>query len=151
MPAAGKVSRPDVALGEGAEGWPFVPEVLSEGSNVAILGLGCAFPIAQEAAEKLADEGVSVTLVNPRVASGLEASFVESLAAAHKAIAIVEDGQLEGGFGEKVARQAGAHNVRVRCLGIPRGYYDRYDPDELMASCGLTPEGIVAAAKELLA
>ncbi len=150
VPAADNVSRPDVALGEDAEDWPFVPEVLSEGSDVAILGLGCAFPVAQEAAEKLAGEGVSATLVNPRVASGLEASFVEGLAAAHKAIVTVEDGQLEGGFGEKVARQAGAHDVRVRCLGIPRGYYDCYDPDELMANCGLTPEGVIAAAKELL-
>ncbi len=192
VPAAGNVSRPDVALeggkqgaaitsndiaglqdanaagetdlavrGEGAPNvggenssarapWPLTPEVLSEGSDVAILGLGCAFPLAQEAAEKLAGEGVSVTLVNPRVASGLEAGFVEGLATAHKAIVTVEDGQLEGGFGEKVARQAGAHDVRVRCLGIPRGYYDCYDPDELMANCGLTPEGVIAAAKELL-
>ncbi len=68
-----------------------------------------------------------------------------------KALATVEDGQLEGGFGEKVARQAGPVATPVRCLGIPRGYYDRYDPAELMASCGLTPEGVATAAKELLA
>ena len=149
VPAAGVVSRTDMGLGSG-ETWPFAPEVVAYGADVALLGLGCAFPIAQEAAAVLEAEGASVTLVNPRVASGLEASFVEELARAHKAIVTVEDGQLEGGFGEKVARQAGPTGTRVRCLGIPRGYYDRYDPAELMAACSLTPEGVAAAAKELL-
>ena len=149
VPAAGVVSRTDMGLGSG-ETWPLAPEVVACGADVALLGLGCAFPIAQEAAAALEAEGASVTLVNPRVASGLEASFVEELARAHKAIVTVEDGQLEGGFGEKVARQAGPTGTRVRCLGIPRGYYDRYDPAELMAACSLTPEGVAAAAKELL-
>lgn len=99
----------------------------------------------------LAAAGVGVTLVNPRVASGLDDGFVAELARTHKAIVTVEDGQLEGGFGEKVARQAGPFGTRVRCLGIPRGHYDRYDPAELMTSCSLTPEGVAAAAKELLA
>ena len=159
VPAAGVVSREDVALGkagvaaiEGAgPAWPLTPEVVSRGADVAILGLGCAFPIAQEAAVALEAEGVGVTLVNPRVASGLDETFVEELAGSHKAIVTVEDGQLEGGFGEKVARQAGPYGTRVRCLGVPRGYYDRYDPAELMASCSLTPEGVAAAAKGLLA
>ena len=149
VPAAGVVSRADMEPGSG-ETWPLVPEVVACGADVALLGLGCAFPIAQEAAAALEAEGASVTLVNPRVASGLEASFVEELARAHKVIVTVEDGQLEGGFGEKVARQAGPTGTRVRCLGIPRGYYDRYDPAELMAACSLTPEGVAAAAKELL-
>ena len=149
VPAAGVVSRSDMEPGSG-ETWPLAPEVVACGADVALLGLGCAFPIAQEAAAALEAEGASVTLVNPRVASGLEASFVEELARAHKAIVTVEDGQLEGGFGEKVARQAGPTGTRVRCLGIPRGYYDRYDPAELMAACSLTPEGVAAAAKELL-
>ena len=154
VPAAGVVSRDDVELGEGgcrdAEPWPLVPEVVTRGNDVALLGLGCAFPIAQEAAAMLKAEGVGVTLVNPRVASGLDEDFVTGLARSHKAIVTVEDGQLEGGFGEKVARQAGPAATPVRCLGIPRGYYDRYDADELMASCHLTPEGVANAAKELL-
>ncbi len=149
VPAAGVVSRADVALGS-EETWPLGPEVVTHGADVALLGLGCAFPIAQEAAAALEAEGVGVTLVNPRVASGLEAGFVEELARTHKAIVTVEDGQLEGGFGEKVARQAGPTGTRVRCLGIPRGYYDRYNPVELMATCSLTPEGVAVAAKELL-
>ena len=155
VPAAGVVSREDVELGEGgcrgAEPWTLAPEVVTRGNDVALLGLGCAFPIAQEAAAMLKAEGVGVTLVNPRAASGLDEDFVTGLARSHKAIVTVEDGQLEGGFGEKVARQAGPAATPVRCLGIPRGYYDRYDVDELMASCHLTPEGVANAVKELLA
>ena len=151
VPAAGIVSREDVGMnGDGDKPWALDPEIVAHGDDIALLGLGCAFPIAEQAAQKLMNEGTSVTLVNPRVASGLEDAFVTELARTHKAIVTVEDGQLEGGFGEKVARQAGPNTTPIRCLGIPRGYYDRYDPDELMASCGLTPEGIVAAAKELL-
>ncbi len=148
VPAAGMVSREGFEHAE--EAWATTPEVVSTGSDVAVLGLGCAFPIAEAAVAALEAEGVSATLVNPRVASGLDAAFVAGVAESHKAIVVVEDGQLEGGFGEKVARQAEG-KVGVRCLGIPRGYYDRYDPEELMASCGLTPEGVAAAAKELLA
>ncbi len=149
VPAAGMVGcSGSSAGGEGA--WPLKPEIVTDGKDVAIIGLGCAFPIAKEAAEALEADGVSASLVNPRVANGLDDAFVAELARTHKAIVTVEDGQLEGGFGEKVARQAGPHQVRVRCLGIPRGYYDRYDADELMASCGLTPEGITMTAKELL-
>lgn len=153
VPAAGVVSR-EAAVpsdGEGGAAWPLMPEVVATGDDVAIIGLGCAFPIAQDAATMLEADGMDVTLVNPRVASGLDDAFVAELARTHKAVVTVEDGQLEGGFGEKVARQAGPTGTRVRCLGIPRGYYDRYDPAELMASCGLTPEGVTAAAKELLA
>ena len=154
VPAAGVVSRDYVELDEGgrrgAEPWTLAPEVVTRGNDVALLGLGCAFPIAQEAAATLKAEGMGVTLVNPRAASGLDEDFVTGLARSHKAIVIVEDGQLEGGFGEKVARQAGPAATPVRCLGIPRGYYDRYDADELMASCHLTPEGVANAAKELL-
>ena len=51
---------------------------------------------------------------------------------------------MEGGFGEKVARVlAPRGDVRVRCLGLPRAFPDRYDPDELLGACGLT-EGAVA-------
>ncbi len=153
VPAAGVVSRANVALGssEPDSKWPLTPEVVTSGNDVALLGLGCAFPIAQEAAAALVAEGMSVSLVNPRVTSGLADDFIEELARTHKAIVTVEDGQLEGGFGEKVARQAGPSATPVRCLGVPRGYYDRYDPAELMASCSLTLEGVTAAAKELLA
>ena len=154
VPAAGVVSREGAAPSDGKgsdAAWPLTPEVVTMGNDVALFGLGCAFPIAQEAADELSADGVSVTLVNPRVASGLNDAFVAEVAHTHKAVVTIEDGQLEGGFGEKVARQAGPFGTRVRCLGIPRGYYDRYDPAELMASCGLTPEGVVAAAKALLA
>ncbi|MDO4849357.1 MAG: 1-deoxy-D-xylulose-5-phosphate synthase [Coriobacteriia bacterium] len=154
VPAAGVVSREAAAPSDGESddaAWPLMPEVVATGDDVAIIGLGCAFPIAQDAATMLEADGMDVTLVNPRVASGLDDAFVAELARTHKAVVTVEDGQLEGGFGEKVARQAGPFGTRVRCLGIPRGYYDRYDPAELMASCGLTPEGVTAAAKELLA
>ncbi|WP_322152539.1 1-deoxy-D-xylulose-5-phosphate synthase [Paratractidigestivibacter sp.] len=147
VPAAGMVNR---EVDTAAADWATTTETVREGADVAILGLGCAFGIAEEAAGLLAAEGVSATLVNPRVASGLADEYVEKLAAAHKAIVTVEDGQLEGGFGEKVARQAAA-TCPVYCAGVPRGYYDRYDPEELKASCGLTPQAVAAAAMKLLA
>ena len=146
VPSAGMVSR---EIDTTVEVWATTPEVVREGADVAILGVGCAFGIAEQACELLRADGVDTALINPRVASGLEDEYVEKLAATHKAIVTVEDGQLEGGFGERVARQAAAA-CRVHCVGIPRGYYDRYDPDELMASCGLTPAGVAAAAKSLL-
>ena len=71
-------------------------------------------------------------------------------AAGHDVIVTIEDGVLDGGFGERVARALSCDDVRVRCYGLPRAFADRYDPSALLESCGMTAEGIVADVRVLL-
>ena len=58
-------------------------------------------------------------------------------------VVTLEDGVLEGGFGERCARVLAAHqDARTLCYGLPRAFPNRYDPAELLASCRMTPEAV---------
>ncbi|OUO33249.1 1-deoxy-D-xylulose-5-phosphate synthase [Olsenella sp. An290] len=142
VPGAGVVSRADFARPSAgyARGW----EVVRRGAEVAVLALGDLLPLGERVADALAERGVSATLVNPRLATTADEELLGRLAAGHGVIATLEDGVLEGGFGERVARALGCDDVRVRCYGLPRAFPDRYDPAALLESCGMTAEGVAA-------
>ena len=144
VPVAGGVtSRPDFARSDDyAHGW----EVLRKGSQIALLALGDFLPLGEKIADALAVNDVSATLVNPRLATTPDKDLLGRLAADHRVIVTLEDGILDGGFGERCARALAAGDVRTLCYGLPRAFVDRYDPAELLARCGITVEGIAADA-----
>ena len=148
VPVADVTSRPDFERPEGgyARGW----EVARRGCDVALLALGDLFPLGEKIADALAARGVRATLVNPRLATTADEDLLGRLAAGHRVIVTLEDGILEGGFGERVARALACDDVRVRCYGLPHAFVDRYQPDELLARCGMTVEGIVSDVLALL-
>ncbi|MBM6676244.1 1-deoxy-D-xylulose-5-phosphate synthase [Olsenella uli] len=144
VPVAGGVtSRPDFAQ---AEDYAHGFEVLREGSEVALLALGDFLPLGEKIADALAASGVRATLVNPRLATAPDEDLLDRLAAGHRVIVTLEDGVLDGGFGERCARELAADDVRVLCYGLPRAFVDRYDPADLLARCGITVEGVTADA-----
>lgn len=117
-------------------------EVLHRGKDVAIIGAGTFLPMAQKAAAILKDRGLDATIINPRYLSGLDTELLESLKNDHHLVITLEDGVLDGGYGEKVARYYGESDMKVKCLGLPKEFADRYSPKRLLAECGLTPEAI---------
>lgn len=150
MPVGSPVSRPELAPADHATfGMPSY-QVVREGADVAILALGGFFSLGEQVAEALAPHGVQATLVNPRFATELDEDFLSTLPERHRVVVTLEDGVLEGGWGEKVARFLATTDVRTRCYGIPRNFYDRFDPQELLASCGITVEGIANDTLKLL-
>ena len=151
VPGQGVVSRPDLAPATGESFASPRYQTVRRGSDVAILALGSFFELGERAADALAAAGISATLVNPRYALGIDEAALDEIAATHRVVVTLEDGILEGGWGEQVARHLGPRDVRVRCFGIRSGYPDRFDVDELLAENGLTPEAIAAAARALLA
>ncbi|WP_346695624.1 1-deoxy-D-xylulose-5-phosphate synthase [Thermophilibacter mediterraneus] len=148
VPVASVESRPDFERPAGgyARGW----EVLRRGSGVALLALGDLLPLGERVADELAAHGVSATLVNPRLATSVDDALLGRLSAGHRVVVTLEDGILEGGFGERVARALACDDVRVRCYGLPRAFQDRYRPEGLLAACGMTADGIAADALALL-
>lgn len=144
VPIRDVITRPDFARpSDGyARGW----EVVREGSRVAILALGNFFPLGVKVADELLERtGVTATLINPRLATSVDEGRLKRLSENHELVVTIEDGVVEGGFGEHCARiLASQPNVRVRCLGLPRAYLDRYDPIELLSSYGLKAHDIVA-------
>lgn len=137
--AEGVVSRPDFSR---ADDYAHGCEILRKGSDVAILALGDFLPLGERVADALADHGVAATLVNPRLATTPDEDLLGRLAARHHVVVTLEDGVLDGGFGERCARTLAADDVRVLCYGLPRAFVDRYEPTELLAHCGITVDGI---------
>lgn len=148
VPVAGAASRPDFSRPAG--GYARGAEVVRRGSRVALLALGDIFPLGEQVADALAACGMGATLVNPRLATTVDEELLGRLAAGHDVIVTIEDGILDGGFGERVARALSCDDVRVRCYGLPRAFADRYDPATLFESCGMTAEGITADVRALL-
>ena len=143
VPVAGVESRPGFARPESyLHSW----EAVREGSEVAVLALGDLFPLGERVADELERAGVRPTLVNPRLATMPDEGMLARLAAGHRVIVTIEDGILDGGFGERCAQALAADEARVLCYGLPRAFVDRYDARELLASCGMTVAGICADA-----
>ena len=105
-----------------------------KGSKVAIVALGAFYGLGKQVAALLKEQkGIDATLINPRYITGLDEKVIT-----------LEDGALEGGFGEKIARFYGDSDMRTLCFGIKKGLYDRYDYQQLAKDNELTPEQIVA-------
>lgn len=116
-----------------------------KGSKVAIVALGAFYGLGKQVAALLKEQkGIDATLINPRYITGLDEERLESLKADHEKVITLEDGALEGGFGEKIARFYGDSDMRTLCFGIKKGLYDRYDYQQLAKDNELTPEQIVA-------
>lgn len=116
-----------------------------KGSKVAIVALGSFYGLGKQVAALLKEQkGIDATLINPRYITGLDEEMLESLKADHEKVITLEDGALEGGFGEKIARFYGDSDMRTLCFGIKKGLYDRYDYQQLAKDNELTPEQIVA-------
>lgn len=120
-------------------------DVVEEGEQIAIIGAGSFFGIASEAASILRKQGLNPTLINPRNLSQLDEEYLDTLKG-YKTVVTLEDGILDGGFGQKVAAYLGDSPVRVVTLGLKKEFLDRYDAAEVIKANGLTPEQVAEAA-----
>ena len=118
-------------------------ELVSRGKDVAILGLGNFFALGEQVCRALKDRGIEATLINPRFISGLDESLLDSLVSDHRLVVTLEDGALEGGYGEKVARHFGPTSVKTLCFGARKEFVDRYAPADFFAANHLTVPQIV--------
>lgn len=126
-------------------------KVTQKGSQVALFGLGNFYHLAEEAAKILKeDHGITATLVNPRYITGLDTELLDNLVNDHQVFVTLEDGILEGGYGQTVASYLGKAAVQVQNYGIDKAFHDRYDRAELLESNGLTAENIVAKVIDAL-
>ena len=151
VPGIGLVNRPDLAPAEDADYSVARYNVVRQGRDVAVLALGDFFELGERVANRLAAEyGIKATLVNPRFATELDREFLDSLAAEHRVVVTLEDGILDGGWGERVACYLACTPLRTSTFGIAKGFPDRYNPNELLAQNGMTVENMAAEAVRLL-
>jgi len=121
------------------------------GSKVAILGLGNFYFLGQLVQQKLREElGIDATLINPRFTTGIDTQMLTDLQADHEVVITLEDGVLDGGFGEKIARFYGDKAMKVLNFGARKEFTDRVPVTELYERYHLTEAHIVADIKKTL-
>lgn len=122
-------------------------KVEEKGSKVAILALGDFYQIGQEVVQTLKEQGIDATLINPRYITGLDQALLESLKENHELVITLEDGILDGGFGQKVASYYGDSSMKVLNYGLEKEFYDRYVIDEILKENRCTTEQIIEDIK----
>lgn len=136
-------------------------QIVQPGRDVAILGLGNTMSLAAEITSALAENdeehaAITATLVDALQYSTMDAELLAMLADGHRLVVTLEDGQLEGGWGEKVtafyanSSNAKASRVRVLNFGAAKEFTDRVPLGELNERYGLTSETIVSRIRGIL-
>ncbi len=119
-------------------------QVKEQGSKIAILALGDFFWLGEEVAKAIKEKsGIMPTLINPRYITGLDQKLLEKLKENHDRIITLEDGILDGGFGEKIARYYGPSDMKVYNYGLKKEFIDRYNVEEVLRDNRLTVSQIL--------
>lgn len=126
-------------------------KIEKQGSKVAIVTLGDFYQLGEQIASEIKEKlGFVPTLINPRYITGLDNKLLEELKKEHELVITLEDGILEGGFGEKIASFYGTTNMKVKNYGIKKSFPDRYVVDELLKENGITIDKIIEDIKEII-
>lgn len=126
-------------------------EVTQTGGRIAIIGLGTFYALGQGAAECIEQKtGIRSTVINPYYITGLDENLLNELKKEHDIVVTLEDGILDGGFGEKIARFYGASAVKVLNFGLKKEFLDRYDAGEILKKNHLTVEQVAEDILKLL-
>jgi len=121
-------------------------EVVADGHDVALIGLGTMFEVAEQAKKMLEEKGYSVALINPRFIKPLDARVIEEYGRKCRVVCTFEDHVIRHGFGAAVIEllhDAGI-NTPVERIAWPDEFVEHGKPDILRALHHLTPEAAVA-------
>ncbi|MGN1107595.1 MAG: 1-deoxy-D-xylulose-5-phosphate synthase, partial [Huintestinicola sp.] len=119
-------------------------QIVTKGEKVAVLALGDFFQMGEELSEKIRNRfGLTPTLVNPRYITGIDKELLDSLKKDHEIIITLEDGVLDGGWGQKIASYYGKNNIRVLNYGLKKEFIDRYSLSDVLTENRLVPDLII--------
>ncbi len=149
VPVNGVVSRTET-MEDGIDWSAPRYETVRKGKRVAVLGLGSYFQLGEQLCDALEKQGLQPTLVNPRIISSLDADALHALEADHELVVTLESGQVEGGWGEKVARFFGETSMKVMVRGERKQFEDRYELNELLRANRLTVPQLVEDVLRLI-
>ena len=126
-------------------------KVEEKGEKVAIIAVGDFYQFGEEVLKELKEKlNVNATLINPRYITGIDKELLEELKANHDVVITLEDGILQGGFGEKIASFYGDSDINVKNYGIEKAFYDRYDVNELLKENRITKEQIIEDIEKMI-
>ncbi|NFO12298.1 1-deoxy-D-xylulose-5-phosphate synthase [Clostridium botulinum] len=124
---------------------------VKDGSEVAIIALGSFYDLGEKVQKRLKEStGINATLINPRFISGIDKDLLTELLDNHKLVITLEDGILDGGFGEKISRFYGDKEMRVLNFGASKEFTDSVPLEMLHSRYHLTEELIISDIKNTL-
>ena len=125
-------------------------KMVNKGDTVAIIAAGDFFDLGQQVQQKLKEKlNINATLINPVYLSGVDYEMLEGLKKDHKLVITLEDGVLDGGFGEKITRFYGDSDMKVLNYGAKKEFTDRVPQEELYKRYHLTDDLILQDIVEL--
>ena len=125
-------------------------EVTQKGSKIAVIGAGTFYQLGTDAAALIEEQtGVTPTIINPLYVSGMDNGLLNDLKKDHDIVITLEDGYLEGGFGQRIAGFYGDSDMKVLNYGLKKFFYDRYDVNEVLKENHLTAEQIAEDVKKV--
>ena len=126
-------------------------EVTQAGTQVAIVGVGTFYALAEEIAEQLKmQHGITPTVINPKFISGVDKELLDAVARSHKLVVTLEDGIREGGYGQMIASYLGDREIVVKNYGLEKKFYDNYRAADVLSELGITVETITKDVMEQL-
>jgi 1-deoxy-D-xylulose-5-phosphate synthase len=126
-------------------------EVTQAGTQVAIVGVGNFYALAEEIAEQLKmQHGITPTVINPKFISGVDKELLDAVARSHKLVVTLEDGIREGGYGQMIASYLGDREIVVKNYGLEKKFYDNYRAADVLSELGITVETITKDIMEQL-
>ena len=127
-------------------------KVLQRGSGAAIIAVGSLIPMAQEAAKAYGEQtGREITVINPCFLSGTDDALLKDLCADHRLVITLEDGVLDGGFGERIASFYGDAGMKVINLGISKAFHTDFNAEALLEESGISVPRLCALLDKNLA
>lgn len=126
-------------------------KVVEKGSKIAIVGLGDFYSLAENVSQEIKNKfGFIPTLINPKFITGLDEELLESLKKDHELVITIENGILNGGFGEKISRFYGLSSIKVLNYGGKKEFTDRIGVDELYNRYHLKKELIIKDIESII-
>ena len=119
-------------------------DITQSGNTIAIIGVGNFYHKAVELSHAIREAThMSPTIVKPLCISSLDTDTLNELTKDHHIVITLEDGELEGGYGQKIASYYGKTSMKVLNYGISKQFYDRYKPEDVLQQNHLDFEHIL--------
>lgn len=122
-----------------------------KGERIAVIAVGDFYQMGEKLVNSIKSTlGITASLINPRYVSGLDQDLLKSLQQNHEIVITLEDGILDGGYGQKVASFFGDSNIKVLNYGLKKEFLDGYNPTEVLREYGITDDNIINDIRRIM-
>ena len=127
-------------------------ETIMQGDDIVIMAVGPMVYTAIQAAEELMKDGISIEIVNCRFIKPMDIAFLENISNKFSKVLTIEEGIINGGFGDGVAAWLleNGYEGRLKRIGLPDSFVEHGSRNQILNSLGLDVDGVVLSIKDMV-